>query len=298
MTSFIYLRQLYALVGITFALQVYGQNPYQPLVTQTKSWTIKTCFAGICTYDGYYILGDTLAFGKRYTYLNGYHYNRKFLLREDSSAQKVFLLVNIAGSVEEYLLYDFSLLPGDSIYLENPVSPAINGEGFYSVDSIVLKSFLGASRRFFYLSANDSNNFHQRAEWIEGIGSTAMINTPGVAGNSVKIAELTCVIENGHQIYRRRPQDSCAIAANIGVVNWNHRFGKMWFDGNTLHLQNATQPGGSLFIVDNRGSLAKEIPLNQGRREIKLAGLPPGIYLAYFQSRERRGPTIKILISK
>lgn len=292
------MRQILSAIGLFLALQAAGQSPYRPLVSKAKSWTIKTCFAGICTFDGYYTLGDTLAFGKRYTYLNGYHYNKKFLLREDTSARQVFLLVNISGSVEEYLLYDFSLEPGDSIYLENPVSPAISSKGFYAVDSIALNTYLGISRRFFYLSAMDSSNFHQRAEWIEGIGSTAMINTPGVAGDSVKLAELTCVIENGHQIYQRKPQDSCAIAANIGVNEQEFPKEELWFDGSFLHLPTDFHPPASVCLVHLNGALIEKIPLSRGKREINLKALRPGIYLAYWQNRQTRGKPIKILISK
>lgn len=263
-------------------LQTFAQTSYQPLVTASKSWTIKTCFSGACTYDGYYALGDTVIYGSNYTYLNGYHYNKKFLLREDLARQQVFMMINISGDFNEYLIYDFSLLPGDSIYLENPISPAINSKGYYTVDSILSKSYHGVSRRFFYLSANDPSSFHPYAEWIEGIGSTAMINTPGVAGDSVKLAELTCVIENGLQIYSRRANDSCSIAANIGS-GARPNLCDMWFDGKTLRFNCQQKPRiKNCRIFNSSGQIVSEL-IEKEQLETDLSTLPLGVYLAHVE---------------
>ena len=89
-------------------------------------WQLTSCSNG-CITDVYFTDGDTLYNGFNYKILNGYHYISKTLwLRENTNDQKVFLSFLQNNIRKEVLLYDFNLSKGDSININNPISPFCN----------------------------------------------------------------------------------------------------------------------------------------------------------------------------
>lgn len=265
------MRKLCVALLILLGTGLLKAQPYQPLVTQTKQWFIRSYEFGIPIYDFYYAQGDTLINGLSYRFLHGYHYNKNFLLREDLSQRQVFILINNGAFFQEYLLYDFSLQVGDSIYLENPVSPVVASEGMYELDSMVPRNLQGQMRRYFYLSAKDTASFSPHAEWIEGIGSTALINTPGAQADSVGLTELLCAYENGQKIYQRRVYDSCYSIAGLSESRplQGERF-LLFGDG---HYQFDLKVSGAcqLKVFDLTGRLQiKETLIGQGKGRLRL----------------------------
>jgi hypothetical protein len=102
--------------------------------------------------------------------------NKPCFLREDTLTEKVYILS--ADSINERILYDFSLITDDSIYLsfrfENSANLALKS-GWYHVDSTGFINTLSGIRNSWYLSnpqnASPYPNLPQLT-WIEGIGST------------------------------------------------------------------------------------------------------------------------------
>jgi hypothetical protein len=93
-------------------------------------------------------------------------------IREDTSARKVFF-VNKNFDQEE-LLYDFSMMPGDSISLafDQNTMQSYWKDGYYVLDSIHQIPTYQGMRQAYYLNCHSSNNSHT-LEWIEGIGNLA-----------------------------------------------------------------------------------------------------------------------------
>ncbi len=168
---------------------------YKSLLKHFNEWHITTCFFG-CITDVYFTDEIRNINGYNYHVLGGYHYiNRNFLLREDTLEKQVFWLTTELGSLNrEYLLYDFSLLPGDSILVFNPISPFPDSAGYYVVDSVVPKAHIdGETYRYFYLSASDSVQAQSSGTvWVEGIGSLNLINIPGAYPNLNGTGALSC----------------------------------------------------------------------------------------------------------
>lgn len=102
--------------------------------------------------------------------------NKPCLIREDTVARKVYILS--ADSLSERILYDFSLIAGDSIFLkfryENSLQQVLKS-GWYIVDSTGSIITLGGQRKTWFLSnplISSTASGLPQLKWIEGIGST------------------------------------------------------------------------------------------------------------------------------
>jgi hypothetical protein len=178
---------------------------YKKLLEQDNSWFVTSCFSG-CNTDGYWTEEDTLIGGEVFRFLNGYHYNRNMCIREDTTNRQVFFWTSLDNKV--VMIYDFSLNVGDTFEIANPISPLPSYQGSFQVDSIVLRNVLDGPRRHFYLSKIGGTD---QTLWVEGIGSLALINTPGGLPNLNGAGELSCFFQNGQQVYEADslPGDPC-----------------------------------------------------------------------------------------
>lgn len=190
--------------------------PYQSGAVTTSDTIINAV-----SYKMVYSLSDANTWG------NGH----PRFLREDTTARKVFLLS--ADSLNERILYDFSMSVGDSVYLswEYPSTNSFNS-GYYKLDSTGLVSTYVGVRTIFYLSsqANIVQPFQPLIlEWIEGIGSTISpvyldedfgngVPIFGISGCNKYFLALTCAYTDSVQTYR----DSCmSLFYNFFVSNLN-----------------------------------------------------------------------------
>ena len=121
-------------MSFIFSYSIFGQS-YQEMLNHDIEWQLTSCNNG-CITDVYYTDGDTLYNAFNYKILNGYHYiSKTFWLRENTNDQKVFLSFLQNNIRKEVLLYDFNLSKGDSININNPISPFPANPGMYIVDS-------------------------------------------------------------------------------------------------------------------------------------------------------------------
>jgi hypothetical protein len=195
-----------------------------PLYPTLPSWTYATVF-------------DTAANGFTYKAIGKQDYGAPVLdciagyLREDTAAQQVYFMDNQFG-VEE-LLYDFSMLPGDSILL-NFASAGFFQNGMYYLDSIRNITLETGIHRIFFLHHSLGSIWNQ-LQWIEGVGNpgnllyTKAENFGGgmfanscwppdmISRNSSDL--LTCFYQGPEKIYF----DSCAHIVAIGQQ------GSPWF---------------------------------------------------------------------
>ncbi len=86
----------------------------------------------------------------------------------------------------------FDLQKGDSIEINNPISPFVSNPGYYIVDSIEnIQLNDGLFYDHFYLSSL-SQLVNESAVWIEGIGSLSLINAPGGTPDVNGSGKLSC----------------------------------------------------------------------------------------------------------
>jgi hypothetical protein len=211
---------------IVFCVLVFQENSvfsqvYKPLLDDFNEWHITSCNFG-CIQDKYYTDGDTIINGTSFKILDGYHYiSRTFLLREDVTEQKVYLtFIDPFTGPREWLLYDFSLQVNDVINVFNPVSPFPLNSGDFQLDSIIPRTLIdGNNYDHFYLHALDTvqSGGVKNVVWIEGVGSTSLINAPGGEADVNGPGKLSCFFKNGNLHYSQ--MDSVATCDPIYFPN-------------------------------------------------------------------------------
>ncbi|CAM3407791.1 T9SS type A sorting domain-containing protein [Aequorivita lipolytica] len=198
------MRSIYIIFILLFCTQSIRAQDYTPILDYSNEWHFTTCNFG-CYSDIYYTDGDTLVNGKMYKILDGYHYiSRTFLLREEVAEKELYFAQIIpGGGIQEYLLYDFSLQVGDTIQMQNPISPFPKNGGFFKLDSIIPKPLVnGQDYDHLYFSPTPSNPFSTgNAVWVEGVGSLSLINAPGGKPDINGVGQLSCYFKNATGFY-------------------------------------------------------------------------------------------------
>lgn len=199
------MRFLALLIFLFFHTISLRSQEYMPLLDNQNEWQLISCYEGNCLTDMYYTVGDTISNGKSYKVLDGYHYiSKTFWLRENIQSKQIFLKTNFDSQNEETLLYDFSLMEGDSIQMLNPITPFPEDLGYFKLDSIRTKPRLeNENSRFFYFSPTSST---QEAEgyspiWVEGLGSLSLINAPGGIPDYNGVGQISCFWKNSSLFY-------------------------------------------------------------------------------------------------
>jgi hypothetical protein len=294
------MKTLVLLFMLSLWAQVNSQN-YKPLIDDLNEWHFTTCFFG-CSQDVYYTDGDTTYNSTQYKVLNGYHYiSRTFWLREDTVTQQVFLSYDSGGLREEVLLYDFSLLPGDSIEMKNPSSPFPSNAGFFVVDSIVMVQLHDNNYyRHFYLSATPSNPISSnQSQWMEGVGSLSMINAPSGTPDVNGTGKLSCFFKNGELFYSQIDSIANCVPIYTSVTD-NKLIGNGIKVFPTI-VQNACHITGiasmeSLFIYDINGKIIiKKNIDNRSNITISTTDFNSGIYFIVLTDHKQKRASFKLI---
>jgi hypothetical protein len=251
---------------------------YIPMLDGYSEWHVTNCYFG-CNTDKYYTIGDTVINLKHYTFLDKFHYNKNFLIREDTSSRKVYMrLLADTGAPKEYLLYDFSAQVNDTVSIQNPGSPYPKYAGSFVVDSVILKPLLTKSHRHFYLHSLDTiTSVTKNTIWVEGIGSLCLINTPGASPQINEVGRLSCFFHNGINTYAQLDSiTDCIPVYPLGVEDiFTPRYFKVSQDFNSQQVFiKALQENSGLkiYIYNTAGQLQffaedkrKEIVIPTGR---------------------------------
>lgn len=268
---------------LVFTASFSTAQPYQPLLDDMNEWHFTTCFSG-CNTSRYYTDGDTVVDGVSYKILDGYHFmSRTILLREDTEQQKVYLLRILPETNKNYLLYDFSKEEGDTMPLFNPLGPFTENPGFFVLDSIRLKPLVdGDSYRHFYWSPTDGNLLPQNFPvWIEGVGSTSLINAAAGHPDINGIGQLSCFFKNSELFYSNLDSISvCEPTRFLGVseianeqilqIYPNPTNGKLMWTSNEVQM---------IRLLDLQGKLLLEKKINNQQKEIELINISNGVYI-------------------
>lgn len=235
-----------SLIFLFICLKTFGQTPYYKMLGDTTRWYVSgyilgvkpsgnQSFAGIGSpCIGYYTaIKDSIYNGKTYKKFTKENSFSVFclgfsspplnlaLIREDSLFKKVYIVH--PDSVNECVAMDFGMAVGDSIYLPFATNSYVMNNGYYKLDSIILKNEINGPRSHFFLSKynapiNWQSNKKYFIEWIESIGAThfpiniideeqSMFGISSTCKNNQYTSFVTCKFTKGMKEY----QDSCSI---------------------------------------------------------------------------------------
>lgn len=154
---------------MTIGLHAYSLGQYQPTLKEGRKW-INYFHGGWIDFTAESkIIADSIVDGTSYKFLRESVMGFSYLLREDSVQKQIFL----RDTIQEWLLYDYSMVPGDTCH-------CLPGHSSYYLilDSISETPHLLSrcndpidigilNPKVFYLTSNDN----QSTTWIERIGS-------------------------------------------------------------------------------------------------------------------------------
>ena len=286
-------KVLYAL-GFFFALNIQSQN-YTPLLDSSNKWYVTSCFNG-CLTDSYFTYGDTLVNNKMHKILEGYHYiSRTFLLREEANEKKVYLTKVTGNRKDEFLLYDFAMQEGDSIQINNPITPFPSNGGYYQLDSIrAIPNVNNQLLKHFYLSPTNSNTINtQPAVWVEGIGSLSNINAPGGYPDLNGAGHVTCFYKNESLFYSLNSplNTQCAIPEEpLNLIVYYEPNDSTWYVKNTSQVVTVT-------LYDVSGRKIKTFDnSNEVQMTLNINDCSSGIYFLNFEIKNQKNKVVKIVV--
>ncbi|MHB8260282.1 MAG: T9SS type A sorting domain-containing protein [Bacteroidia bacterium] len=282
--------------------------------------TLSNCInLGTCNSGGiWYAKKDSIYKGKAYKKVTSsyyYYYSPTFqgLIREDTILRKVYFIPYC--DTTEDLLYDFSLLQGDTISYSFPNSCCgLMTSGVFTVDSIRIRNdYRNYYHKHFYLrnhAAHDST-----LEMIEGVGNVShplflyyyfgqqsMLWTANncIAGNFD--ATLSCKSDNGTRVYFNSciymaalsslgscfVGDSCQYGSGCGgIAQYASKEQVSIYPNPANEMINVGVPSGSLKIInenttlqitDMLGSIHSTFKIHNSPFQISVADLSEGVY--------------------
>ena len=255
-----FLKKFLVLICICFSKYTFGQSNYS-MLSHSSEWHVTYCNNG-CITDLYFTNHDTIFNSTIYKVLDGYHFiSKTFWLREDITTKQVFMSFVQNAERKEVLLYDFSLNTGDSIIVNNPISPLPSNMGYFHVDSTTTINLNGNNLKMLFLS---SNNYSHKPIWVESIGSLSLINTPGGSPDVNGIGKLSCHYDTTNLIYSQLDSiDQCTYGGSIVISsNENEHINnqkKLLEVINILGKGSKTQKNIPLFFIYENGLVEKKI---------------------------------------
>lgn len=199
----------------------------------------------------------------------------KFFLRNDTSAQQVFLYDSMTNA--EYVLYDFGVVAGDTvrnIYNQMGLTP-----DSARVDSVVSRNLNGVSRKYIYTtSLGNPWSWGYTKIWIEGIGSTYEFASPS-GHNPFNGYELICFNGNSQLLFGDTA--SCSSPSPNAIqakqksefsLHPNPAFSNLFL---TIDIAEKI----TVEVYNISGQLVETFKgMNAGYNQLDISGLPSGLY--------------------
>ncbi|KAF5034226.1 hypothetical protein DSECCO2_598400 [anaerobic digester metagenome] len=193
---------------------------YYPLIEEGRSWNVMYVvpswgppFDSSCYSVNYLITGDSILnnieYKKMITSIEEIPVNWDLdgFIREDSVNRVWYRRI---VDTNEVLIYDFSLLTGDSLKL------GFDTTMYYKVDSITTEIVSDSLRKKYWISQDD---FIWKETWIEGIGSNKGILGSAMASVVGGWGWLLCMSDDGVLTYMNPDFDSCYINTGLNELH-------------------------------------------------------------------------------
>lgn len=295
------MKTLYILLVFIVSTVASFAQPYVPMLGEVNEWYQYKFFEFNYSTFITKTTGDTIIGGLLYKKAdevsgNNYSYYAGFL-REDTTARKIYFtrlyFLNQSDSNPQ-LLYDFSKQTGDTLEICQGIS-SIHSLLKAVIDTILVDTAISPNRMF---RLHTIENYSQKLEWIEGIGSRAGVfhNTKRWnRSNPYDIDEiLLCAFRDSIQAFHyyitflSGQPDTCILNSPSAL--------------NEIAVNNLTispNPSGSFisFKADEGGKDARLIiynahglavlQQNNPEKTIFVGTLPPGLYLMKYQTGQK-----------
>ena len=209
-------------------------------------------------------------------YVNGF-------IREDTTNQKVYLFNNYSKT--DQLLYDFSLVKGDSILVRDSVV-------FAKVDTVIYEPFGNSKDTVKQICFN---KFYTH-RWIKGIGSSrGILNGLQSFYTTGAYYYLLCYYENETMVYSNSKFNDCFLTtatrelpvSSALIRAFQSTKGKL-----TVELNKAKS--GTIYLYNTMGQLYKTEIITERLNTISLPG--NGIFIYRFKSENGEIKSGKIII--
>lgn len=213
------MKALFTTILLLISFLTFSQNAYQIADTTKKwntvhygawAWLVMHC-GGTKTnkLEGVTLVNDTVYLSVFETQDSLQQYwDQIGFLREDTLSKKIYFTLDWNG-YEDGLIYDFDLLVGDSVIIDNYY---VGFEDLLlicdSIDSLFID---GSNKKRLFLSKRWSS--YVSDIWIEGIGSKYGLLNSGLGGSGMagSSADLLCCSKNDTVIYMDSVHNSCYI---------------------------------------------------------------------------------------
>ena len=301
----LFLVQIKKIFFLIFLCLLFTKNikaqAYITMLNSYSEWHVTNCYSG-CATDKYYTIGDTVINTFHYKFLDLFHYNKNFVIREDTSSRKIYMrLLADPAPAKDYLLYDFSLQVNDTTSIINPGSPYPKYAGSFIVDSIILKPLVNKNHRYFYLHSLDTiASTTKTTIWVEGIGSLCLINTPGALPQINGVGQLSCFFNNGINDYTNLDSISNCITIYPLGINENNEFTdyilQQNYDTKNLYITAINKPILSIKIYNIEGKiLFNKENIDENYLDINLQLFNNGILLLKIETKKNTFKTYKLI---
>jgi len=299
-------KLLFVLILISSVHRSNGQN-YHPMLSDSCTWYISSCFEG-CTTQTSYIEGDTV--------INGNYYYKYFIqdwdkvhhlgcIREDTLNQKIIfkgLTCCFGSDTSEFIVFNFNLVQGDSVFLRVPIivcwgcngdyGGGIDSLGWYTIDSISTFETLIGNRKIIY-SSKDLEYGKDYVNWVEGFGFVYQSYWPYITPGSYW---LNCFFRRGIKEYSWNPlyMDIECNYYSSGIKESKLKdddiliiYERIPENIKIEKLAPSTFERMEIKIFDNCGHLVKQNSTNLEVTYINISNLNNGIYLVSVVSKDK-----------
>ncbi len=180
------MKKIYFLFLISFCAKTISAQTYYPMLDSVNSWHYVSNWIGVrlqpttqtalCTYPLSPGMTAFEEFSTHDSIINSHTYKTietsygciAGFIREDTAARKIYFQDNISSS--EILLYDFSMLVGNTIAVNFFNNFGYYTNGTYTLDSITTVHVSAGWRRAFHLN-NHTTTGSPTLTWIESVGN-------------------------------------------------------------------------------------------------------------------------------